>query len=532
MSVFKSFFSSHTHTQSSSDDSSTEDENTLNSKKSKTSSPVPAPQLPAPQLSEPTPEPIEEHPELNVDEDSENNEDDDDDDEDLSDSNSSILSSPSISADDSNLEGSDNDTEVAEEEFEFLHVNRPKCTWFALRELFYREHGLINNGKRFISGRNNQLFRTRVCGSLNVVERLELMYKLENHDGCVNSLNFSQDGRLLASGSDDRRVVLWNWASNTVARVFPSGHYSNVFQTKFYGGNNLPDIRMITSARDGLVRCHRIPSSGSVVSRTLFKHVGAVNRIAIAPNCHFQVLSAGEDGMVIHVDMRTHNVSRLVTVKENRRKICLYGIEMNPRNDEFCVYGQNRSIRIYDRRNTKKVCREYYPDDLPERSVITSAVYNHLGTELVASYSDQDIYLFDEADAPGHFQNRYRGHLNTQTIKGVNFFGAGSEFIVSGSDCSNIFFWDKKTGKIVQWMQGDETGAVNVLEPHPEFPILATSGIDNDVKIWVPSNEKAPELAGLEKCVRKNIKNRLKVVSSDHFDQAMYNLVVRHRMRR
>lgn len=45
-------------------------------------------------------------------------------------------------------------------------------------------------------------------------------------------------------------------------------------------------------------------------------------------------------------------------------------------------------------------------------------------------------------------------------MKGVNFFGPRSEFIVSGSDCGNIYFWDKNTEAIVQWMRGDEEGVV------------------------------------------------------------------------
>ena len=28
----------------------------------------------------------------------------------------------------------------------------------------------------------------------------------------------------------------------------------------------------------------------------------------------------------------------------------------------------------------------------------------------------------------------------------------------------------------------------NVLEPHPSLPVLATSGLDDEVKIWLPTN--------------------------------------------
>ncbi|KAG0362354.1 DDB1- and CUL4-associated factor 6, partial [Gamsiella multidivaricata] len=51
----------------------------------------------------------------------------------------------------------------------------------------------------------------------------------------------------------------------------------------------------------------------------------------------------------------------------------------------------------------------------------------------------------------------YSGHRNAKTmIKEANFFGPNSEFIMSGSDDGRIFFWDKKTGKILNVARGDK----------------------------------------------------------------------------
>ena len=40
---------------------------------------------------------------------------------------------------------------------------------------------------------------------------------------------------------------------------------------------------------------------------------------------------------------------------------------------------------------------------------------------------------------------------------------------------------------------------VNVLEPHPSLPVLATSGLDDDVKIWMPTSNKETSKDEIEK---------------------------------
>lgn len=48
-------------------------------------------------------------------------------------------------------------------------------------------------------------------------------------------------------------------------------------------------------------------------------------------------------------------------------------------------------------------------------------------------------------------------------VKGVNFYGPKSDYVVSGSDCGSIFIWDKKSEAIVQKKHGDVKGAVRSL---------------------------------------------------------------------
>ncbi|XP_024524743.1 DDB1- and CUL4-associated factor 8 [Selaginella moellendorffii] len=100
----------------------------------------------------------------------------------------------------------------------------------------------------------------------------------------------------------------------------------------------------------------------------------------------------------------------------------------------------------------------------------------------------------------------YKGHRNAQTVKGVNFFGPNCEYVVSGSDCGNIFIWKKRGAELVAMMEGDRQ-VVNCLEPHPSVTVLATSGMDDSVKIWAPT---APAIQPLPKNAHKVMeKNKL-----------------------
>jgi len=83
-------------------------------------------------------------------------------------------------------------------------------------------------------------------------------------------------------------------------------------------------------------------------------------------------------------------------------------------------------------------------------------------------------------------KQKYTGHRNARTmIKEATFWG--DEFVMSGSDCGHVFVWERDSARLVMLLEADNH-VVNCLQPHPYLPILATSGIDYDVKIWAPIN--------------------------------------------
>ncbi|KAF2346709.1 WD40 repeat, partial [Trinorchestia longiramus] len=367
----------------------------------------------------------------------------------------------------------------------------PKHNFHLTKELINRQYCGGVSGTRLRDGccaRFGLNFSQRFYSSLHTVQRLELMSKLDYHQGCVNAVGFSNSGSILVSGSDDLQLALWEWNREKLLLAFPSGHRNNVFQV---------------------------------------------------------VLSAGEDGEVKEADLRQERPNTIaITTDSQGSRVALHSIHNHPINDnQFCVAGRDEYVCVYDRRITTTTAPpvlKYCPDNLLSsrpRANVTCAVYSNNGDAIVASYSDDDIYLFDTS-IPCHSPptHRYTGHRNSATVKGVNMFGPQSKFVISGSDCGNVFIWSRETEAIVRCFRADESGVVNVLEWHPHMPLLATSGLDNDVKVWIPSNENAPgedEEFRITQTVENNLRERRRS-SSDVVDLSDSRMIMMiwHHMRR
>ncbi|CDQ95303.1 unnamed protein product [Oncorhynchus mykiss] len=441
----------------------------------------------------------------------------------------------------------DDDDEEEEEDQEEVEDEQAMDSWLGaeLRDLSRPSWRAVPSLKSREIGRGSHQFVRRVCGARGLVQRLELQGRLERHTGCVNTLHFNPSGTRLASGSDDLRVVVWDWARRRAELEFDSGHKSNVFQAKFLPHSG--DSTLAMCARDGQIRVAELSATQRCKNtKRVAQHKGAAHKawrpcLALEPDSPCSFLSAGEDAIVFAIDLRLDRpANKLVVVKEGDKKVGLYTIFVNPVNTHhFAVGGRDQYVRIYDQRKINEnenngVLKKFCPSHLvssESKTNITCLVYSHDGTELLTSYNDEDIYLFDSSHSDGaDYRRRYKGHRNNATVKGVNFYGPSSEFVISGSDCGHIYLWDKVSARIVQFMEGDRGGVVNCLEPHPHLPGLATSGLDHDVKLWSPTAENLTGLKGLKDVMKKNKRERDEdsVRHGDQYDTQLLWFLMRH----
>ncbi|KAF3642988.1 DDB1 and CUL4-associated factor 8 [Capsicum chacoense] len=404
---------------------------------------------------------------------------------------------------------------------------------------------VVDVWKRQVGELSTRNFAHRLRASEDLVLRFDVFRKLEKHRGCVNTVSFNADGDIVISGSDDRRIILWEWETGKIALSFHSGHHNNVFQAKIMPYTD--DRSIVTCAADGQVREAQILEHGKVETKLLAKHQGRAHKLAIEPASPHIIYTCGEDGLVQHIDLRTHTATELFTCQPLRVRrymsiLHLNAITIDPRKPYlFAVGGSDEFARIFDIRKynwdgstdfgqpVDYFCPPHLVGD--ENVGITGLAFSDQ-SELLVSYNEELIYLFtkdmglgpdpsstsplyndsdegemgqadtsavDMESGANISPQVYKGHRNSETVKGVNFFGPKCEYVVSGSDCGRIFVWRKKGGDLVRVMEADKD-VVNCIESHPHTAVLASSGIEYDIKIWTP---KAIERAILPTNIQK-----------------------------
>ncbi|MBA0614299.1 hypothetical protein Godav_014612 [Gossypium davidsonii] len=301
-----------------------------------------------------------------------------------------------------------------------------------------------------ISARN---FVKRLAASEDLVLRLDIYKKLDKHQGCVNTVSFNADGNVLVSGSDDTQVILWDWETGHTKLSFRSGHLNDVLQAKFMPYTD--DRSLVICAADGevnfLFRINLLLESCPIMRKF------GCN----ADNMHRGCLA---DKAVSSMEEHNFNAAlscycSLSFLLVYTRVINLNAITIDPRNPNlFALGGSDEYSRLYDLRKYKSDGSTDFglPFDrfCPRHLINIGLEQNPVPSSSSSACSEASEIELAAMDADPQV---YKGHRNCQT----------------------------KGGELVRVMEADKH-VVNCIESHPHTTVLASCGIEHDIKIWTP----------------------------------------------
>jgi len=130
----------------------------------------------------------------------------------------------------------------------------------------------------------------RLCHPTDFVSRASETKALSGHDGAVFGVQYSPDGRLIATASADRTARLWNAGTGDVIHVL-NGHDDDVSAVAFS-----PDGRTLaTCSDDHTIKLFETASGNELT--TLIGHADWVCDVEFAPHGE-HLASAGRDGIL------------------------------------------------------------------------------------------------------------------------------------------------------------------------------------------------------------------------------------------
>jgi len=364
---------------------------------------------------------------------------------------------------------------------ESLHVSETKEGWAALFESLSRpvmaRSPMTGHTKAVsrvaFSPVDSQVASASLDGSVRLwnVELDRQSYVLGVHEGSVDSLAFSEDGRLLASGDNQGGVLLWDVVKRQQMGKLATTHDGVVWDLAFS-----PDGRWLASAcGDGWVRLW------SVDLRTMiWKQRGnesddletkRVLKVAFDADGS-RLASASLDGTVRLWDLKGNVIATPPTGMVGWQ----WGMAFNRDLSLFAVATEDNSIRLWNLK-TRKVVHQLIGHDDEVRALAFSPVKGD--TRLASVGLDGTVRLWDAALGKAMVKPM-TGHDNAVFTVGFSPHGTS---LASGSLDATVRLWDLEAGaKVGKVLAGHAWPNLVALSADGAF--VASASLDNKVRLW------------------------------------------------
>ncbi|KAA8641512.1 uncharacterized protein ATNIH1004_011648 [Aspergillus tanneri] len=291
----------------------------------------------------------------------------------------------------------------------------------------------------------------------------ELCQTLKGHSALVQSVTFSPDGQLLASGSGDGTIKLWDPSTGKLCQTL-KGHSALVQSVTFS-----PDGQLLASgSNDRTIRLWD-PSTGEL-RQTLKGHSSWVQSVAFSPNG--RLLASGSADCTIRLwDPSTGELYQALEGHSSSVK----SVTFSPDGQLLASGSDDRMIRLWDP-STGKVRRIRRGHS----GWVQSVTFSPDGQLLASGSDDHTIILWDPS--PG-LRQALKGH--SSSVKSVTFSPDG-RLLASSSDDNTIKLWDPSTGELRQTLKGHFRSVLSVTFS-PDGQLLASGSADKTIKLWDPS---------------------------------------------
>ena len=311
-----------------------------------------------------------------------------------------------------------------------------------------------------------------------------LQQTLEGHSGPVTAVTFSTDGQIVASGSTDRSVKLWNAATGALQQTMNSHTGQRISGLVFS-----PDDRLIASSARA-VKVWDVATGA--LQWTLTDDSEFPDCVCFSPDGSF--LASGCRDLTVKLwDVATGALQRTFQLPEfgyNRIFRSINAVAFSPDGQQIVTSnfdsGGKNAVKIWDV-STGDLQRSINDPSKTNRGLfqnVVLALSPHCDLVVSRPYiSDKTVNLWSMAT--GNLLHRLMGHSHRVGSVAVSSNG---KRVVSGSDDQTVKVWDVATGALVCTFRG-HSAPVRGVAFSPDGKLVASSSEDNTIKLWDASKQ-------------------------------------------
>jgi len=292
----------------------------------------------------------------------------------------------------------------------------------------------------------------------------KLRHTLRGHEGTINRITWSPNGRMLASPSDDTTICLWDAESGKLLRTLKR-HSDSVYSVAWS-----PDGRILASGSYDKTICLWDTRTGEVL-RIIKAHGGSVFTVAWSPDG--RTLASGLVGGKIQLwDAVTGDELRTLRGHTSDVLTAVW----SPDGRTLASASDDKTIRLWDTA-TGKILHTLKG----QMNIVLTAVWSSDSRMLASGSVEDTIHLWDSET--GRQANVLEGH--TGGVTGLSFDSEGL-LLASKSRDDTVRIWRCDTWETVATLREPCSHYIFAgLAFHPKLPVLATLGErDSVIRIW------------------------------------------------
>jgi len=314
--------------------------------------------------------------------------------------------------------------------------------------------------------RVRQLFTGKVLdsvqtGLLSAIELTRERTVMTGHTDSVTSVALSTNGELVASGSEDNTIRLWNRQGQVIGTAF-QGHTAAVTAVAFS-----PDSqRLVSSSEDGTVRLWDL--KGQPIGSPFKGHTGAVTAVAFSPDGQY-IASSGEDQTIRLWNQKGASVGQLFRGHTG----AVTAVAFSP-DGQFLVSGsEDQTLRLWNLRG-QPIGKPFQG----HKQAVTAVAFSPDGQLIASGGKDRSVRLWNLRGQPQG--DAFRGQADTVTSVA---FSPDGQTIISGGQDNAIRLWNRQ-GQVMDEPLRGHTAWVRSVIFSPDGQTIISGANDNTVRLW------------------------------------------------